>query len=119
MLHKESHTNRWLIGLKTETRDEANGRLSLFIRPDLKAGWYQRRGFNICFCELENSKRISNRFPSPFLFFYSTITCILLFQISLKIFYIFMCVIGFNSQFLRLEYIFFRKFREKITANMR
>jgi len=53
MLHKERHTNRWLIGRKT--RDEANRRLSLFIRTRLKLGSYQRRGFNMCFCVLDNS----------------------------------------------------------------
>jgi len=32
-------------------------------------GSYQTPGFNVCFCALENSKRISKRFPSPFWLF--------------------------------------------------
>lgn len=55
MLHKERHTNRWLIGRTTEIRDEANGHLLLFIRTRLKVGSYQRPGFNMCFCALKNS----------------------------------------------------------------
>lgn len=53
MLHKDRHTNRWLIGRTTETRDEANGRLSLFIRTRLKVDSYQRPGFNMFLCVKE------------------------------------------------------------------